>query len=126
VTSIHFFFRLRIPQDLQAYLGKKELRYILRTGYISEAKDKGRAVAVYVQLIFKLMRKGNPEIMKLTDTQINEMIKTHYKRLIDEYDKPAPPIEVLLSQGIIAPSDIPSYLSDIEDVKKIKFKYRSL
>ena len=35
-----YCFRLHVPADLQVYIGKKELRYSLRTGYLSEAKFK--------------------------------------------------------------------------------------
>jgi hypothetical protein len=56
--------------------------------------------------------------MNLTDTKLNSMIGAYYKRLIDEYEKPAPPLEVSLSQGINPTSDLPSYLSDLDDVQQ--------
>ena len=113
-----YYFRIRVPQDLQPYLGRKELRYSLKTGYVSEAKDKARAIAVYVQMIFKLIRKGDPEIMKLTDAQINEMIKTYFKRLIAEYDKPSPSANDLIANGIMPYENTQEYLSDLEDSKR--------
>ena len=119
-----FYFRIRIPQDLQPYLKKKELRYSLRTGYLSEAKDKARAMAVYVQMIFKLIRKGDRKIMKLTDEQITEMVKTYLERLLDEYDKPTPSIDKLFEDGIMPAFSDEEYVSDLEDSKREYKSYR--
>ena len=33
-----FCFRMNVPKDLQVYVGRKELRYFLNTGYLSHAK----------------------------------------------------------------------------------------
>ena len=117
-NSYSYCFRMYVPRDLRTYINRKELRYSLRTGYVSEAKDKARAIAVYVQMIFKLIRKGDPQIMKLTHEQINEMVKTYLERIIDEYDKPTPPLEKLLEDGIIPAFSNEEYLSDLEDSKR--------
>ena len=37
-----YCFRMNVPKDLQPYIGKKELRYSLRTGYLGVAKQKAR------------------------------------------------------------------------------------
>ena len=34
-----YCFRLIVPKDLQPYIGKNELRYSLKTGYIGLAKQ---------------------------------------------------------------------------------------
>ena len=117
-NSYSYCFRMYVPKDLRTYISRKELRYSLRTGYVSEAKDKARAIAVYVQMIFKLLRKGDSQIMKLTNDQVVAMIKTHHERLIGDYDIPVPSTDELIQQGIAPPSDYRSFISDIEDVRE--------
>jgi len=68
--------------DLQPIMNRKELRYSLRTGYLSEAKFKARAIASMIQSIFRSLRKGDPNFMKLTDTEIKKMINSYYEKLI--------------------------------------------
>lgn len=48
-----YCFRIKVPEDLQPTLSKKELRYSLKTGNLPEAKTKARLLAGEVQLIFK-------------------------------------------------------------------------
>ena len=117
-NSHSYCFRMYVPKDLRIHINRKELRYSLRTGYLSEAKDKARAIAVYVQMIFKLIRRGDPQIMKLTDEQVNEMIRTYFDRLIAEYDEPVPSSDDLIRQGIAPPSDYRSFISEIDDVRE--------
>ena len=35
-----YCFRMNVPIDLRPMIGKKEFRYSLKTGYLSEAKSK--------------------------------------------------------------------------------------
>jgi hypothetical protein len=35
-----YCFRMNVPKDLQSRIGKKDLRYSLRTGYLGIAKHK--------------------------------------------------------------------------------------
>ena len=53
-----YCFRMRVPIDLQKIVGKKELRYSLKTGYISAAKTKARFLASQLQLVFRLLSNG--------------------------------------------------------------------
>jgi hypothetical protein len=53
-----YCFRMNVPKDLQPSVGRKELRYTLRTGYLGVAKHKARLIAGQVQLIFKYLRRG--------------------------------------------------------------------
>jgi len=46
-----------VPADLQKFVGRKELRYTLKTGYLGVAKQKARFVAAQVQLIFTDLRQ---------------------------------------------------------------------
>ena len=72
-----YCFRMNVPKDLQPYIGKKELRYSLRTGYLGVAKEKARYVAGHVQSIFRILRKGT--IVNLSDDQIKELVKKYIK-----------------------------------------------
>jgi len=46
-----------VPADLQKFVGKTELRYSLRTGYISLAKSRARLLAGLVQHYFRKIRE---------------------------------------------------------------------
>jgi hypothetical protein len=86
-----YCFRTRIPNDLQRYLGKKELRYSLRTGYLSEAKFKARVLAAGVQLLFRRLREL--KTMKLTDKQITEIAIEHLKNMMAFFNAPKAPLD---------------------------------
>ena len=86
-----YCFRMNVPQDLQPYIGRKELRYSLKTGYLLTAKYKARIMAGQVQRLFKFLRKGNLPLMKLSANQIQEWIDKYLKDLIKSYERPLPP-----------------------------------
>ena len=52
-----YYFRFHVPVELQNTIGKKELRYSLRTGAISEAKPLARLLAGKTQSLFKKLNK---------------------------------------------------------------------
>ena len=56
-----------VPKDLQKAVGKNELRYSLKTGYLGDAKYKARLLAGQVQRIFKYLRKGYFALSTLSD-----------------------------------------------------------
>jgi integrase len=76
-----------VPKDLQPYIGRKELRYSLRTGYLGVAKHKARLIAGQVQLIFKFLRRGNKALEKLSDTQIQEIVQKYLKSYINSIEE---------------------------------------
>lgn len=80
---------MKVPLDLRSIITKKELRYSLGTGNLSDAKNKARLMAGQVQLFFKDIQRGRLTDMKLSSTQIYDMIKKFRDRLLQEYDKPA-------------------------------------
>ena len=71
-----------VPKDLQRYIGKKELRYSLRTGYLGLAKQKARYIAGQVQSIFRLLRKGNL-MANFSDDEINELVNNYIKESLE-------------------------------------------
>jgi integrase len=82
-----YCFRMFVPKDLQPYIGRKELRYSLKTGYLSTAKYKARIMAGQVQRIFKFLRKGNKVLEKLSDNQIQEIVQKYLKSYIDSIEE---------------------------------------
>jgi len=83
-----YCFRMKVPIDIQGWVGKKELRYSLKTGYIGEAKEKARYLAGKVQYLFRLLRKGGILLSKLTDEKIQEMVQEYLdwnKKSIEEW-----------------------------------------
>jgi hypothetical protein len=68
-----YCFRVNVPKDLQRLVGKKELRYSLRTGFVGAARDKGQLIAVQVRQIFSCLRKGGRKLADLTDEKIQEL-----------------------------------------------------
>ena len=70
-----YCLRMFVPKDLQPYIGRKELRYSLKTGCLTTAEYIARFMAGQVQRIFKFLRKGNTALKKLSDNQIQELIE---------------------------------------------------
>jgi hypothetical protein len=72
-TPYGYCFRLTVPSDIQSLIGKKELRYSLKTGYLSVAKRKARFLAGMFQEHFSSIR----EILRMgdiTEEEIQELI----------------------------------------------------
>ena len=115
-----YCFRMNVPKDLQPYIGKKELRYSLKTGYLSTAKYKARIMAGQVQRLFKFLREGNPSLMKLSENQIQELIDRYLKDLIKSYEKPLPPFGT--SEEDVPPftdqETLNQYLRDLDIIKE--------
>jgi hypothetical protein len=76
-----------VPKDLQKFVGKRELRYTLRTGYAGIARQKARFVAGKVHFIFRTLRRGATALIKLTDDQIKELIDQYIKQAIKSWDE---------------------------------------
>ena len=80
-----YCFRMNVPKDLHPYVGKKELRYSLSTGYLGVVKLKARYLASHVQLLFRYIRRNRAIMSKLLKDQIPELvtqyIKTRFKYL---------------------------------------------
>ena len=82
-----YYFRMKVPVDLQDCLGKRELRASLRTGFLTDAKSKSRLIAGRVQKLFRKIRitaKDNYDMTKLDQAKINDIIKSFIK---DSFDK---------------------------------------
>lgn len=63
-------FRMVVPLDLQPIVGKKEIRYSLRTGFLGEAKYMARRMAGETLNLFRRLRKGGT----MTDAEIRRLM----------------------------------------------------
>lgn len=86
-----YCFRMNVPKDLQPYIGRKELRYSLKTGYLATDKYKARIMAGQVQQMFKILRRGKLSFMNLSVKEIQDLVQKYFKKLIETYDQPSPP-----------------------------------
>jgi hypothetical protein len=76
-----------VPEDLQKLVGKKEMRYSLKTGYLGVAKHKARLLAGQVQFLFEHFRKGGAVLSMLSDDQIKQLVHRYVKDSIDNWDR---------------------------------------
>ncbi len=81
-----YCFRLVVPKDLQPFVGKKELRYSLKTGYIGLAKQKSRFLAGHVQMIFRYLRKDHTTLRELSKTQIQDIVNKYFRKALRHLD----------------------------------------
>jgi integrase len=79
---------MTVPRDLQATIARKELRYSLKTGNLSTAKNKARFIAGQVQLFFRDVRKGYIFGVNSSKEKIQRMIKKFMQKTIASYDQP--------------------------------------
>jgi hypothetical protein len=82
-----YCFRMVVPKDLQKFVGKRELRYTLRTGYAGIARQKAHFLAGKVHFIFRTLRKGVSTLEKLTDDRIKVLIDQDIKEAIKSWDE---------------------------------------
>jgi integrase len=76
-----------VPKDLRNVVGKTELRYTLKTGYLGIAKNKATYLAGQVQLIFRLLRRELQPLKKFSDDQIKDLVHQFIKLRLDSWDK---------------------------------------
>jgi hypothetical protein len=68
-------------------VGKREIRYSLKTGFLGVAKSKARFLAVSIQLLFQTLRKGGSGLTDLNDSQIRTLVNEYleqYKKGLEE------------------------------------------
>ena len=83
-----YYFRIKVPKDLQPTISRKELRYSLRTGSLSDAKSKARYMAGQVQVLFRNIQNGCFDSMELSQLEIQDMVKRFFQERIEYYNKP--------------------------------------
>lgn len=77
-----YCFRMNVPSDLQTKVGKKELRYSLKTGYLGVAKSKARLMAGLCQNLFYTLRT-NETVMKLPMTEIQHIVNSAIRMFLE-------------------------------------------
>jgi len=82
-----FCFRIKVPKDLQCKVGKRELRYSLKTGTVKIAKQKSQFLAKRIQRLFNSLRKGGSQLNALSDDQIKKLVNQYIKDKIDNLDE---------------------------------------
>ena len=109
---------MKVPIDLQNLVGKKELRYSLKTGYIGIAKTKARFLAGQSQLIFRLLRKGgtalkilsNDLIKAIVEQYVRDSIKRLDQSFYEEWDDSYPP-------PLADAKTFHSYVDSLDDIR---------
>lgn len=79
-----YIFRLRVPKDLRAIVGKGEFRYSLRTGALRVAKSRARDIASYLQQLFMRVRSRMSEF---TQEQIQALVKNYIRETLANDEK---------------------------------------
>jgi len=82
-----YLFRMVIPVDIQRKIGKKELRYSLKTGSVADAKPKARLIAGRLQQMFRHLRRNDHWMSELSEHQIDEIIRKYVQDATDEKEK---------------------------------------
>jgi integrase len=111
-----YCFRMNVPSDLQPYIGRKELRYSLKTGYLGVAKQKARIIAGQVQLIFKFFRKAGVNLTELPDKKIKELINQYIKNYLIGLDERFAEDDIPLVDA----KDVNDYIRDLDSIRHDK------
>jgi integrase len=83
-----YYFRYTLPPDISKVVGKRGLRYSLKTGYIKQAERKARRLAGTVEEFISEIRQEPPIIMKLSEAQIQSLLDQYLRKaLIDDEER---------------------------------------
>jgi len=82
-TPYSYVFRIRVPQTLQQYVGRTELRYSLKTGYKGVAKRKAQYLAGSVLLLFRMFRKYKRILDSMPEGTIQKLVEQHIRKELD-------------------------------------------
>lgn len=93
-----YCFRMNVPSDLQSYLGRKELRYSLKTGYLSLAKSKARLYAGEFQRLFRAIREAQMS-RELSDSDIKWFVNLWVSSLLEGYERTKIAIDPSTDEG---------------------------
>ena len=81
-----YYFRQAIPIDLRTRFGKEEIRITLRTGYLTEAVPKSRALLGCASIFFEMVRKDE-KMTTLNKDQLDQMLKSHFHSQLEKFEK---------------------------------------
>ncbi len=107
-----YCFRVNVPKDLQQLVGKKELRYSLKTGYVGVARFKAQMIAAQVHQIFACLRRGG-KMVDLSDERIRELVQQYLKEYIEGLESRYHDDPPFLDRG-----DFYSYIDTLDYIKE--------
>jgi len=120
-----YCFRIRIPDDLTKTIGKKSLRFSLKTGKLGQAKSRARYLAGNIQMLFRNLRNGSWAVKDLTPDVINDLIRTYRDQVIERVKKPVNPNnpdpdsrDYKLSKLLNKSSGIEEYLNELNLIRQ--------
>jgi transcriptional regulator of NAD metabolism len=85
-TAYSYCFRASVPKDLQRLVGRRELRYSLKTGYVGVARIKAQIIAGRVHQIFECLRRSGRKLSDLTDERIQELVQQYLKESLENLE----------------------------------------
>jgi len=106
-----YYFRYTLPPDISKVVGKRGLRYSLKTGYIKQAERKARRLAGTVEEFISEVRQEPPLIMKLSEAQIQSLLDQYLRKALNEDE------ERRLSAGQFSPDDLDDELEVINFIQ---------
>lgn len=114
-----YCFRMSVPEDLRQLVGKKELRYSLKTGYRKEARAKAFLLAGKVYIIFRALRKGGVGLSNLSENQIQEIVKKYLEDTVKMLEE-----RWLLEESPFSTrQDLHDYIRDLDSIKQDIIEY---
>ncbi len=81
-----YCFRMKVPKDLQQIVGRKELRYSLKTGYKSLAQSKARLFAGFFQWAFRHARGMKKQMGEFSQQNFEDLVETFMKWISDDFE----------------------------------------
>jgi integrase len=83
--SCGYCFRFKVPDELHQIVGRKEIRYSLRTGFLSEAKLRARRMAAFIQTLFRNMSEGG-RMRELSEIEIKRLVENCFRDMLDRME----------------------------------------
>ena len=114
-----FCFRINVPKDLQRVVGRRELRYSLKTGYVGVARVKAQIIAAQVHEVFNCLRKGGRRLAELTDEKIQELVQQY----LTEYIEGLETRHLDDDSPIVTREDFHLYIGSLDSIKQDIIEY---
>jgi hypothetical protein len=106
-----------VPTDLQSLVGKREIRYSLKTGSVGIAKSKARLLAGQIQALFRILRKRRTLILQnLSDERIRGLVQKY----LDQYKKGLEDRNLSGDPPFMNEEDFYEYVGGLDDIKADK------
>ncbi|HDR14572.1 MAG TPA: DUF3258 domain-containing protein [Desulfobacteraceae bacterium] len=87
VRNAHSYcVRVNVPKDLQRFIGRRELRYSLKTGYLGVARGKAQIISAQIHQVYSFLRKEGAKLAVLTDEQVQELVQQYLKQYIESLE----------------------------------------